>query len=223
MKIITAIITLFLVGPFCRGQDIENEYELKNDTLRVIVKECKDNRLFNNYYDIHGIKVANYYQIIDSLTIFLNKDNISDKVIVLSPVSQENQDTLPCELKPKKRVLLVFVSTSGRNSYRIDFLNENVILNTYDYQYNPFRGMKRTKNGFRILFEFGSIINCMYEFDFVCKKAEIMLQRRTYQCFNKGNPDLSEKKTENFNGQKYKLRNLNLNEFIHIPNLLEKK
>jgi hypothetical protein len=221
-KVIWSLCFFFFGYTTGKGQSTFQEYKVIHDTLRVIVPECEGDSLINMYYDMLGIKISNYYRPIDSLDMNINNDGVLDRILILSPVTQGILDTLTCEEKPKKRLLITLIS-SGSKGHHLEIINDNVILNTFDFQGNPYQGIKKITNGFRLSFEFGSIIFCEFKFDFVCKKGEFLLQKSSYYCFNKGNPDLYKIKSNTYKSKKYFLKNIDINQFIDIPDLLEKK
>lgn len=111
---------------------------------------------------------------------------------------------------------------SQLNDFKIAFINDNTILNNYEYGENSYKKIVNANNGFNILFEFGSIIWCEYKFFFNTTHDSIpYLQTSEYRCFNKGHPDLYDIHTEQYDEKEYYIDTLNLKNLIKIPNLLK--
>ena len=212
---------VFLFVSVCQKVSFGQDYLLKADTLRPMVFECDDKVINHSYRNVFGIYISNFYQTIDSLTTFLNDDKLPDKIIVLSPISQEERDTFyECVVGEKKRLIIGFVSDKSKG-YKLGFINENAVLNQYDYMFDPLRRLIKLKNGIRIRFDFGSIISCQYEFDFLLKNGCLNLYKRKYWFFNKANPALEKKKSNFYKNKNHCLNSINIENFlVEIPDLI---
>lgn len=179
-----------------------------NDILHKIEAPCT--KTTNKYFNFETIQISDYYEVIGSLHI--------DKkaLLVLSPTYQQNNCLNQCGKKNQNRLLILI------NNDEISIVNKSAILNNIDYQQDPFKKIRAEKNGFFINFEFGSIIMCNYQFNFVDRNDTYILDNEKHQCFNKGNPDLYEIKNSTFADQQISLTDFNISKYILIPNLLDK-
>jgi hypothetical protein len=222
-KFLMCVLFLTLLGMSSLINAQENRYQLRNDTLRINLPECEGKtNLINGFYALKGITISNYYKILDSLSLHINADKRPDMILVLSPVSQEKLTALPCEAEFGKRLLVTLLS-SKNGKYSIGIINDEAVLNTSEYTVNPYKGMVKTKDGFSMDVEFGTIIYCKYRFYFTCKSANFFLTKAEYDCFNKGNPGKAEKKSKRYANNKYNLKDIRISEFIDVPNLASLK
>ncbi len=104
----------------------------------------------------------------DSCNIYLNNDKQIDKLIILSPKSQENINITNLYPDDLNKRLLIGLNASNKK-YKFSFINENAILNSQDYQSEPLKKISY-KNSILILSFFtGSSIKCNYDLLFYKK------------------------------------------------------
>lgn len=168
------------------------------------------NKAISTYTNINNIRISNYYEAIGSLNIDKNI------LLVLSPAYQQNSKLNQCGKQDQDRLLVLI------NNEKKLVINKTAILNNIDYQQDPFQRIQKEKNGFSLNFEFGSIIMCNYVFKFIDKNNDYIFDSESHQCFNKGNPDLYEVKSNTFLEHHILLADFNITKYIQIPNLLTK-
>lgn len=213
------VIILILLSLFTYFASAQNKkYHVSGDSLKVSIPECNDSSLLTDYYDFQGIKISRYYLLTDTIQYDFRHDKKNSWILILSPVSQEVETAMSCELEFGKR-LLVILTPNPQGRYSISLINEDVILNASDYMGNPFRKIEKTKDGFCLSFQFGSIIYCEFKFWYVFKDGNFYLTKRYSYCFNKNNPLKDKKQTTTFPANKHKLRDIKTKNFITIPDL----
>jgi hypothetical protein len=217
---LTYCLFFLIVYQISFGQSTNKRFTFNKDSLKVSIN-CEDSKLTNEFYDFKGIRISKWYRIIDTLDIDINYDKVNDKILVLSPLSQIYIDSFTCEESKLPRLLMVLLAKGKR--YSVSYVNDKAILNTYDYQNDPFEGIEKNKKGIILKFEVGSIIQCNYQFDFSITKSGLQLYSKRYNCFNKGNPDIYKKRRQVYTKKRYFLKSIDIQNFVEIPNLLGQK
>ena len=207
------------------SQNSPQTYSIINDSIIPKLKSCNNvatSNIINEYYNYWGITFSKYYIILDSIKIDIDKDGADDRFLVISPITQiYSPDTLNCDHQTGKKLAIILLANKGK--YKINYVNENIILNDYEYQSEPYCGIKPNRHGFAICFFIGSIIKCKYWFSFRIKNGDIYLIKRKYDCYvtdlsNNAKQIKNYKLTEDNNLEKINIRN-----FIEIPDLLNNR
>jgi hypothetical protein len=127
------------------------------DSLNVIDTQFEvegKSQLTGEFYSRFGIVIPKFYTIRDSLSIDLNDDNLTDTLVVFSPVLLEDQQFADFRsiIYPKR--LLVEIINKGTRS-EIGNTYENLISNTGGVL-SKYTGMNLTDNGFSVTHQSGS-------------------------------------------------------------------
>ena len=186
-------------------------FVLKNDTIHPDFKKCDVLSSKIGYRNYGKIYISKNYRIIDS--IHLKKGNYL--LLVLSPITQDFDDTLHCKIDIK-RIFLLLKCT--RNVNKIQYISDDLILNTFDSQSEPYiKGIKAYQNGFELSFCVGSKIRCDLNLYFKSLNQNFYLEKvRT----NYYTTDLRKTKNQTlyFNSNKYhELNNIRTLRLLKFP------
>ncbi|OGS72030.1 MAG: hypothetical protein A3F91_03685 [Flavobacteria bacterium RIFCSPLOWO2_12_FULL_35_11] len=222
-KIIYAFIFLLCLKIQVIGQNSQNTFSIIQDGIIPKLKNCDtSNSLVNEYYSYLGIKFSKYYIILDSLKIDINKDGFLDRFLVIAPITQiYSPDTLPCDQQTGKKLAVVLLAQ--QNKYTISYVNENLILNDYEFQSEPYCGIKSCNHGFILCFFIGSIIKCEYNFYFKIKNGNLYLYKRKYDCYVTDLSSNAKQTKKHPFSKETNLSSINTRNFIDIPDLLKNK
>ncbi|MDR6808945.1 hypothetical protein J2Y45_006159 [Dyadobacter sp. BE34] len=129
-----------------------------------------------------GVFISNYYSVIDSLSLDLNDDKLTDKVLVLEPRSL-NPDATTCDLsfdRNPKRLLVVVINAplAGakiREVYKSVLSDAGGVLSHYD-------GIHVTRNGFKVVHTAGAAYAWEYSMEFSTGKNRITLREISKRC-----------------------------------------
>ena len=142
-------------------------YLFKNDTLKSFLPKC-DSEHAQIFRKLINITIDTRFKVIDSIKCKLNSDDLNDYIFILSNnIQEENLPSTECNRKYNKRLLVIFLSK--KNNFQI-LINQNVILNKWEYQSEPLRGVKCAKNGFILSFYVGTRTRYYYDFLFTLNK-----------------------------------------------------
>lgn len=173
------------------------------------------------FQEFNGIKISSDYLIIDSLSLDLNRDHLPDKIMVLSPRLQEEDElSNKCYNSPFNNRLLVTI-LSQNDKYIIGTVNERLILNNSEFYSLPYKKLNREADGFSINFFVGSTIRCRYKFTFKGTVNNCYLQNSKYSCYVMDLSKDEEKEIKYNQVDSTKLENVDIRKFITIPNLRE--
>lgn len=164
MKLKILIIISLLLS---NGSLKSKTFSFINDTLKpsfksnYSIKEC-------NYFKYENIVISDYYLIFDlSDPIIFNHLNNKYKIFILNP----NYDKLESENIQKDNLnSLIVIMDNYENTKKLYnvTINDEIVLNYTDEQYNPLRRLTRNKFGFYINYEIGnhnkSFIKCYFNF-----------------------------------------------------------
>jgi len=208
--IFLSIAPIFLFAQNSPGRT----FIFKNDTLISKISFC-DSQNSKSFYKLGTLIVDSNLVLIDSVVSDYNKDGVLDCVLVLSNKIQEGDISVTdCNKKYNRRLIVVLLS--AKQKYRVSIINENAILNTSEYQSNPFRKIERLKNGFVLKFYFGTRIRYNYDFYFSFDgKNDFYLfksKRESYDIRVSGENESSEVKYSRT--RLTNLKNLNIRDFI---------
>lgn len=172
------IVTLLSVIFSCSDRSVSNVPVVRaKDTLKFIgdLSSINDTNLrkpYESYSERHGLIIQDYYQIIDSLAIDLNSDNVVDEVLVISPLSLDD----PAYNNPKidadpKRLLVEVVNKGGVKVIRNK--NSNLISNGGGVLFS-FLGITKTKEGFSLMHGAGNKARWTYSVELSVEDPNIL-------------------------------------------------
>ncbi|HTB30647.1 MAG TPA: hypothetical protein VK808_01390 [Bacteroidia bacterium] len=175
-------------------------YSLEGNTLQPNLKFPQSNSSpFKQYFNYRGIKISKYYEMLDSLAI-----DSKHRVLILSTIVQQGDYSSSIPISEGKRLLVILRNTGGK--WTIDYVNENVILNTDYSQSEPYQGIKRDSAGFSLKYFIGSVNKCTFIFHFKLEDDNFYLNKYLTDCYK---IDLSsDKKKEHSYKDKIEGRNL---------------
>ncbi len=208
------LILYLVIVQNCFSQNTSEVYALRNDTLYSMLSLCnlKPSQAF---FVLKTAKIDTLLKIIDSIECDLNSDKKLDYVYVLSNGYQEEGLSITeCSKKYDKRLLLIFLSEGY--SYRM-ILNSNVVLNTYEYQSDPFRKLECYQNGFIIKFYVGTRIRYYFDFYFKWVNNNIYLLNLKSSKYDIHKSNSGKSMQKNFLGKKshsLKIQEMNIREFM---------
>ncbi|WP_118973652.1 hypothetical protein [Taibaiella koreensis] len=224
LKIVLSTILLFAFLNACYAQHATNQkiegksFLFEKDRLSSKRHLCKQDKN-PTFLNFKGIQFSSSYVLIDSLNVDLNKDGIADWIVILSPRIQELDQYKDACYKTVFNTRLLMAIISEKGSYHVSAINENLILNRFEYQSEPYRKIEKEVDGFVIRFYIGSVIRCNYDFHFTANKGGPFLSKTSYDCYRR---DLSRsaQSSLNFkNANTTSLSKINIRPFIRIPNL----
>lgn len=159
------------------------------DTVNVeitpIVSEKEQTELLNTVYVKFGIAIPKYYLLEDSLPIDLNRDNLIDTLIVLSPVSLEDPDYSDCKVEiVPKRLLVEIINDNGNSKIRHSYSN---LISNIGGVLSHYNGIFKTKKGFSIVHEAGARYSWSYSMEFSVENDAIALVKVLKVCSFDGN------------------------------------
>ena len=189
-------------------------FSFQNDTLKSKIGYC-DPLSQISYYRLLNVTVDSNLLLIDSLKSDLNGDKSLDYIFVFSNKIQEGDLQLTdCNVKYNKRLLIIVLSRG--NKYHPPIINENVILNTTEYQSDPFRKVVSLKNGFQLKFYLGTRIRYYYDFFFKFDgKKDFFLYKSKSESYDIYVSGKNEFKERNYSrSQLTNLRTINIRNFI---------
>jgi hypothetical protein len=184
MKKILILFLFTLHVTFGNSQSKLNKtFSVNGDTIFSALRKCN----FIEKPIFHKVLTLNidnsYYTVIDSVISDLNSDGKKDYIYVLSTYYQENLIQInECIKKNDSRLIIFFLSSS--TSYNVIY-NDNLILNNFEYQSEPFNGISILKNNVVIKFYVGTRFRYWYRFTFKAnKKNEIYLIKKEFDKYD---------------------------------------
>lgn len=185
MKVIFIIIAIVLFG--CNSEKSKEFFiDNKMDTINFHIMDIKkiDNKkqaFFNKYYQRVGIKIQQYYQIIDSLPIDLDLNNSIDTLLILTPISLENPEFFDKTIDSfPKRLLVEVLNINGKSKIRNVYDN---LISDVGGVLSKYIGITKTINGFEIKHEAGNKYSWIYNVEFsVSKNENISLKKIHKEC-----------------------------------------
>jgi hypothetical protein len=211
-----SLAILLLIAPFfsCAQKTTQNTFIFTHDTLLSKISLC-DSQKSKSFYRLKTLIIDSNLILIDSVVSDFNKDRVLDFVLVLSTKIQEGDLSITdCNKKYNKRLIVVLLST--RKEYYAPIINENVILNTAEYQSNPFRKIEKLKNGFLVKFYFGTRIRYYYDFYFAFDgKKDFYLYKSKSENYDIRISGANESREDKYSKtQLTNLKKLNIRDFI---------
>jgi hypothetical protein len=213
---IRVLVVGLIINPIClfAQKSIDITFSFRNDTLKSKISHCNSPSP-PSYYRLLNFTIDSNYLLIDSMKSNFNTDKTLDYIFVFSNKIQEGDlQITECNKKYNKRLLVVLLSKG--NKYEASIINEKVVLNTTEYQSDPFRKITSLKNGFQLSFYFGTRIR--YYYDFIFKfdgRSDFFLyksKRESYDIHVSESNEIMEKKylrTKSTN-----LKNMDIRNFI---------
>lgn len=218
------LLSLALSFPFCSAlySQSGSTYSLRDNVLVPNLSSCDTALDVEGFYDFGGLKISKYYVFLDTVDLYLNNDTVMDKLFVLSPSSQEIPMNESFCSEMGKRLFVAIVS--DKDKFEFFIVNENLILNRFDYQNEPYCGMKFNSGKLEFCFYTGSVMKCEYKIAFDLIDGDFCLARRTSDCYL---IDLSRSShyTVDFNPvdsnaeDKIFLQNIDIDHFLDVPEL----
>jgi hypothetical protein len=180
-------LIIALVFSIINACGINSNHSLKlvnfeNDTVKYIHNKNID-MCFNftdTFYETNGILISNNYLIEDSINIDLNKDGLSDCLIVLTP-KYLLPDSNTCILHDSVCYRLLVEVINENNKYRIRNTYPNLISGIGGVL-SPYNGMFITNDGFKIIHQAGSRYSWEYSVYFSSNKDKISLFEISKKC-----------------------------------------
>ena len=136
------------------------------------------------YHCFENIEISKYYYIHRKIDLDLNLDEKKDIIIILNPEFQQKFGIPTVNSCFEKRKRLFVLCLGRKDGFIIDVVNENLILNIYDYNEDPFSDLSISADGFKLKFEFGSIINYDIDFFFSRMNGKVYLTHKRQLCFS---------------------------------------
>ncbi len=207
--IFTAIAPLPALSKSFKG----NSYICINDSILSKLNFC-NNHIKNKFFNVGNVSISADYEIKDSISLLINNDLIPDKILVLSPTVNNDDDaeTSACRnSRYNKRLFVVLLSNNTK--FHVSTINENLILNEHDSQSEPYRKMVAERRGFILEYFIGSVNKCYFNFHCSIRDANIYLISNEYNCYR---TDLtsSKKGTRKYNE---KIDNVDIYKHMSIP------
>jgi hypothetical protein len=166
-KIILILLLCFNISWSQNVKSNSDVYSLKNDTLKSYLSNCDAGRT-QVFRKLINITIDSRFKVIDSIKCKLNYDDLNDYIFLLSNnIQEENLPSTKCDRKYNRRLIVIFLSK--KNTFQI-LINQNIILNNWEYQSEPVRGVKCAKKGFILSFYVGTRIRYYYDFLFKLNK-----------------------------------------------------
>ncbi|XZF15427.1 hypothetical protein ACTHGU_04760 [Chitinophagaceae bacterium MMS25-I14] len=195
----TVFLLLFtLYAAICIGKTLKPvSYRYRNDTLYSMLGLCaKEKEVNKAFFKIYGTSISSDYDVLDSLKIDINNDSIKDLIVIFSPkIQQLRIEKSPCYFqKYDRRLLAIFLS--NKNGFVLKCINENLILNRFEYQNEPFIKMEHISNGILLKYYIGSSLKCDYNFYFNVHNNNLFFVKKEYNCYL---INLSEREKKNIN------------------------
>ena len=201
------------------AQQKPQSFFVSNDTVISKLSFC--NGVFEKgFSSIGNIWFSQDYEIRDSFSIFINKDKIPDKIVILSPIVLRKYDLdtsySDCVKSKFARRLFVVLIGIGDNNYKIGLIKDDLILNPYEVAWHdPYIKTQKTEKGFKIENFLESVTRCYYDFYFEIENEKIYLTAREYNCYNPGS------RNSDADNKYYKklIDKLNIRDYVKIPNV----
>jgi hypothetical protein len=193
-------------------------FSYDENLLKETALDCNDSTNINKYFEFFGVKISKFYKIIDYATFENIQNNKFYKLVILSPYEQEETIVRSdCDIFKTKRLLLILENNKD-NKYSIFDVIENIILNTFDSQSEPYRrGMLIEKNSFTLRFYFGSKIRCYLNLKFTIYNSKFYLTQMYSDCYDIHDLSNSKKKTINFKKRdKFEISRINIHNLIDV-------
>lgn len=115
---------------------------------KIDINDKKNFHLFCNYYNRFGIAIQNYFRIIDSLAIDINSDKLIDTILVVSPISLDDQTFYDTKYdSAPKRLIVEVLNLKGKSKIRNVY--RNLISDIGGVGFN-YLGLGKTLAGFEI-------------------------------------------------------------------------
>jgi hypothetical protein len=193
-KIYYYSLAIFVISLSCNSttkkkDKITNEIsivrDLKKDTIKAMgftksVEKDSCSLIANNFHEKYGIFISDYYVILDSLNIDLNNDKVMDRLLVLSPLSLESEESI-CKLDTSPKRLLVEI-INNKNTSKIRNINTNLISDIGGVL-SHYNGIFLTNDGFEIIHQAGAKYSWTYKMIFsVSDKNYIKLKTINKTC-----------------------------------------
>ena len=213
MRISLLLFCMLLVGPvFSQGG---GTFKFGRDTLRINGRNCSDLKR-DSFYRYKRLYISSRYKLIDSVELGKAK---GVKVLVFSPLNQEEFEyTFPCYLLIR-RILMIY--NDYAKSDPVSYLTDNVVLNRYDWQSDPYlygETLKRTDSGFSLSFTAGSKIKCDLNLYFAVKQKRIYLNEYDAMYYSNASPRAKENEYKLPISSKYELDKLKTKHLFKFPN-----
>ena len=131
------------------AQQKASSFFISKDTIISKLKFC-DGVIEKGFSSIGNIWFSQDYEIRDSFSIFINKDKIPDKIVILSPIVLRKYDLdtsySDCVKSKFARRLFVVLIGIGDNNYKIGLIKDDLILNPYEVAWHdPYIKTKKTE------------------------------------------------------------------------------
>ncbi|MCL2597677.1 MAG: hypothetical protein FWD66_08500 [Paludibacter sp.] len=180
-KVIFGIfIVLVLYFAFFTSNNITAHKKIDNQKDTIKSNTIDICNLSDKYFNFGGIVISDYYVVSDSLYIDLNRDNLTDCLLVLTPkpLLPEFNNCFSDDVN-YCRILVEIINDNGR--YRIRNTYDNLIDNIGGVL-SEYNGMYKTKNGFKIIHEAGAKFSYEYTMFFDVKQNGVYLSKITKGC-----------------------------------------
>ena len=209
-SLLAFILVLEAFSGYCQS------YQYSGSKLSPALPKCEDIIGKLGYRQLYGVSISNYYALRDSLSISYGDNEFPDKILILSPITQEfGRDTLLCD-QPRARRLLVLLKPSGRDYY-ISQINENLIPDNYDYQNEPYCGITLHGKLLQICIYTGSKVRCERKFYFEEYHHNLYLTKDSIDCYT---IDLSKRQMHTFEyniADSNNIANINIQKYLEDP------
>jgi hypothetical protein len=188
---------------------IQASYDtVRFDNINDTDKICKS--LAKSFYKRFGIIISNYYIVMDSLAVDLNRDSFMDTIIILSPIPLEPvYENYNCNFENQpKRLLIEIINDGGKSKIRNVYSDLVTDVGGVLSHYN---GIFKTKDGFKIVHQSGAKYSWLYTVEFsTATKNKLTLIKISKNCSFEGE---GRNLDYNFNNQTI--------ERINIPDTLQ--
>lgn len=140
------------------AKEISTIRHFEKDTIKAMgftipVKKDSCSLKVNNFHEKFGVFISDYYVILDSLNIDLNNDKVMDRLLVLSPLSLESEESI-CKMDISPKRLLVEI-INNKNTSKIRNIYSNLISDVGGVL-SHYNGIFLTNDGFEIIHQAGA-------------------------------------------------------------------
>ncbi|MBS1585654.1 MAG: hypothetical protein JSS82_08910 [Bacteroidetes bacterium] len=215
-KKIYCIVAMLLSTSLLFGKS-SRSYVVKSDTIWSNL-ECKS-KTTASFHRFQNIFISTDYVLKDSFRISATGKTYEDYYLflTLSPFVQERFDTSTCYNSPRDKRLFVVLHCKKERAV-INSINDDFVLNRYEYQSEPYTKMEATTAGFVMKYYIGSSNRCYYDLYFEHLANSFYLARVQYSCYNIYQTDVLTDERK-YKPNQYKIDRMNIRSFINIPKL----
>jgi hypothetical protein len=167
------------------AEEISTKSHIEQDTIKAMGftipnKKNACSLITNKFHKKFGVFISDYYIILDSLNVDLNNDKVIDKILVLSPLSLESEESI-CKTDTLPKRLLVEI-INNKNTSKIRNTYSNLISDTGGVL-SHYNGCFLTSDGFEIIHQAGAKYSWTYKMIFsVRDKNQIKLKSIDKAC-----------------------------------------